>query len=375
MFMTILFSTVSNILLVSLFHFLPRRKMYGVPLKVELQFLKNGILLGIAAVTCSYLSIHFQILPEKESILLTLGLLAAWGFMQLTPSTLRPSQIASAVLILTALDSAYPALAGAKFVFVGLLCFITPFVILFAIYRNRRQRKKSQQRAKDYEERRRQLAKQALEDIKKRWSSIGTLVNHDELKQKFEIDHKLQFLKPGYPYNLRVIEGDLHIEGDLDLETEDIPYSHGLLVTGNLNVTGCILNTSSDTGAFLLCFGDLKAHAVIGGGSEIVIEGNAFVEELVLGHYNDGILAFKKDLSCPLVISDDHDLTIRGKLHGKRVDSSTCQGALWEGHLVEEISIPNDPDEDRTDIGFEWKEVLLPRLKSKMPVVKKSVEL
>lgn len=372
MLMTLLFSTLSNVLLVSFFHFLPRRRMYGVPLKVELQFLRNGVLLGVLAVTCAYLSTYFQILPEMESILIVLGLLSFWGFTQLTPSTLRPLQIASAVLILTALDSAYPPIAGAKFAVVGLLCFLTPFVILLAIYLNRKRARKAQQNAKAYEDRRRQRAKEAFEDIKKRWSSIGQLIEHEDLKQKFEIHRKLQFLKNGYPYNLRVIEGDLTINGDLNLESEDIPYSHGLLVTGNLTVSGCILNTSSDTGAFLLCLGDLKAFAVIGGGSEIIIEGHAWVDEIVIGHYNDGILGFKKDLHCPLVISLDHDLTIQGHLNGVKVDSSTCEGRLWQGRLVNDILIPNDADEDPSDIGFDWKEELLPRLQRKERVVRRS---
>jgi hypothetical protein len=370
MLTSFLLSVLSNTLIVSAFHFWPRRKMYGIHLGVELRFLKHGLIVGLVLSSFVFLSLCFEILAVSESVLMALGLIALWGFIQLPPPQLRPLQIASALLVFTALDMAYPPVAGAKFVIVGLLCFLAPFIFLFAFYQNRRQARKSQQNAKDYEDRRRQRANEAFEDIKKRWSSVGQLIEHEDLKQKFELHRKIQFLKNGYPYNLRVIEGDLTIEGDLNLESEDVPYSHGLLVTGNLTVSGCILNTSSDTGAFLLCLGNLKAFALTGGGSEIVIEGNATVDEIVIGHYNDGILGFRKDLHCPLVVSLDHDLTIQGKLYGIKVDSSTCEGPIWQGRLADEIPIPNDPDESRPDARFDWKKELLPRLQQGLKVRK-----
>jgi hypothetical protein len=97
----------------------------------------------------------------------------------------------------------------------------------------------------------------------------------------------------------------------------------GLVVDGDLHLEGALINTSMESGAFLLVRGALRARNVSGGGAEIVIQGPALVDDAVIGHYNDGILNFECGLRTPLCINEDHALSITGERH---------IGFFWSSH-------------------------------------------
>lgn len=111
---------------------------------------------------------------------------------------------------------------------------------------------------------------------------------------------------------------DLEIFGNLDLdETVHIPGWEGptrplsgLWVEGALHVHGAIANPCGDYGRFLVVCGPTRAEHVIGGGSEIYLEGGAEVQGLVLGHYNHGRLHIEGQLAAKVVVNDDHDLAV-----------------------------------------------------------------
>ena len=85
-------------------------------------------------------------------------------------------------------------------------------------------------------------------------------------------------------------------------------------------------------GPFLLVAGKTSAFAVVGGGAELVFEGDARVEDIVIGHYNDGILVFSRNLSAPAVVTVDHHLDIRGKLDGHFYDVFNGED-VWSSFL------------------------------------------
>ena len=142
---------------------------------------------------------------------------------------------------------------------------------------------------------------------------------------RFQLREKMERFRKGSASgrNVRVCTGDLRISGDLVLDFNDqmrqgrmqydpIWKNHqGLVVTGDLYVEGNVINANSDYGAFLFVNGNLKSKNLIGGGSDIVVMGNADIQELMLGHYNDGVLHINGNTSAQLVISDDHDTAIR----------------------------------------------------------------
>ena len=87
-----------------------------------------------------------------------------------------------------------------------------------------------------------------------------------------------------------VIEGDLRIEGDLELEQLGVA---GLIVEGNLEVNGSVINehslgcdrTAEGAGIpFLLVGGNLRARNVAVGTSQVVVEGDADIEEVLFLH-------------------------------------------------------------------------------------------
>lgn len=128
---------------------------------------------------------------------------------------------------------------------------------------------------------------------------------------------------------VEVVEGDLHVAGDLllddaytrrrveklrarapgDREASDVV---GLVVTGALTVDGAIINANLNAGPFLLVLGTTRARAIFGGGAELRFDGRARVSDAVVGCYNDGSLRFAGGLEAPLVLSEDHMIDIVG---------------------------------------------------------------
>ena len=82
----------------------------------------------------------------------------------------------------------------------------------------------------------------------------------------------------------------------------------GIIVTGNLTVNGSIINSNGNSGVFLYVLGDVKAKNLLGGGAYFRIYKNAIIEGITYGHYNDGQIDILGDLSCPIFISEDHDV-------------------------------------------------------------------
>ena len=150
-------------------------------------------------------------------------------------------------------------------------------------------------------------------------------------------EHLPELFRPGdYTYEnhiknylFLVAEGDVYYDGHLHLDYKDAfvdsanhtewrnkfniqtPPSgdygiRGIIVNGNLEINGSLINKSMNDGPFLFITGDLKCRNLIAGGAYIQINGNADVEEIFYAHYNDGIIDIKQDLRAAVCISEDH---------------------------------------------------------------------
>ena len=82
----------------------------------------------------------------------------------------------------------------------------------------------------------------------------------------------------------------------------------GLYFKKNLEVTGSIVNKNSSYGAVFQVEGNVKAKNIIAGGATFIIEGDADVEDTVLGYYNDGEFRVDGSLTCRTFMNDDHHM-------------------------------------------------------------------
>ena len=107
------------------------------------------------------------------------------------------------------------------------------------------------------------------------------------------------------------------LEGDIDLDNGD-----NVVVTGDLQLEGSIVNTAADYGRFLVVTGSLKTKNIIAGGSEVYVFGDATIENAILGHYNDGILHIRGKTKARAILYGDHDCGFEGGTEGLDIDLS-----------------------------------------------------
>lgn len=158
-----------------------------------------------------------------------------------------------------------------------------------------------------------------------------------------------------------VLEGDLYLDGEAD---DPATNSIGtILALGNLTITGRIFNESTENGDFLLVGGDLDTFELIKGAASIVVLGSLTSTTTVFCDYCAGALVTGGDVNTPLLISNDHDLSIGGNLNGQLISSELGN--------MREVLVPDvfaDPD----DQGDEWPDgaLIRERLAAGLPLLK-----
>ncbi len=111
------------------------------------------------------------------------------------------------------------------------------------------------------------------------------------------------------------------IAGDLDMDAlpgqGDIA---GIVVDGDLELNGSILNWEIDTNAeFLWVRGNLHCENIVLGCMDLVVSGNVTASNLIVATYNHGHLHIEGDVYAKtVIIDDDGSSTIAGKVfaHG-----------------------------------------------------------
>jgi hypothetical protein len=187
---------------------------------------------------------------------------------------------------------------------------------------------------------------------------------------------------------VRIYAGDLQVDGPLWMDFEKgiwvNPRHEGMIVTGNLEVSGNILNTNISYGPFLLVLGNVSTRNIVSGGAEFHIIGNADVKDAIVGVYNDGSLKIDGAVKARLVINNDHAIDL-GTYSGpafdpKRSVRSRFSGNWWGSELaklseflVGEIKLTTDTVGFGDDTQFESVEIdeqLIPRLVKGLPILK-----
>jgi len=159
-----------------------------------------------------------------------------------------------------------------------------------------------------------------------------------------------------------VIDGDLCLD---EIEGEpDLPAIGTVLALGDLTITGRLVNDSPDSGAFLLVGGNLLAGEIFKGASNVVVLGSLVSEATIFCDFCPGSLVTGRDLSAPLIISNDHEISVGGTLAGLLISSE--QGNMRESLVPGVFSDPDDLDDEWPDGALirERMDAGLPLLKS-----------
>ncbi|WP_039812597.1 hypothetical protein [Nocardia otitidiscaviarum] len=122
------------------------------------------------------------------------------------------------------------------------------------------------------------------------------------------------------------------------------PAACGLVVDGDLTVTGAVTNWESDFGPFLLVRGDLRAGDLGTGGSQVRVEGATTVTRTLFGHYNHGRGVFRGTVRAEVVAVDEHLLEFHAGLTAEVVaagnflrlaDPGRARVTAWAGRVTD----------------------------------------
>jgi hypothetical protein len=119
-----------------------------------------------------------------------------------------------------------------------------------------------------------------------------------------------------YDSDVLLVDGDLHVPGDLDLSDEG---AYLLVVRGDLTVGG-YYSDSDDPESFLLVTGHMRARDVVTAGW-LEVHGDLYTGRLI-GDYNDCSALIGGDAHVELFYGEEHWFTVGG-----RVDASVVIGS------------------------------------------------
>ena len=138
---------------------------------------------------------------------------------------------------------------------------------------------------------------------------------------RFERDepHWRQTVRGHYPAEFFVRHYDNHAVIAGDLQMDRLPYEAvaGIVVDGDLELNGSILNWEKDTiAAFLWVRGNLHCSNIVFGCMDLIVDGNVTASNLIVATYNHGSLHIRGDVYAKMVIIDDDGASaIDGKVH------------------------------------------------------------
>jgi len=145
---------------------------------------------------------------------------------------------------------------------------------------------------------------------------IPEFLSHQKVLYRFNLDNYFPLNKVKISVVV-VMDGDTHIQGDLDDWYEDLlkdnpDYDQSLMViiNGDLKVDG-IATGKQDYNAHLFVIGDLYCDFLRSYDEVTWITGDAHVKYVFDGNYNDGCIDIKGVLNVPYLLNSDHASTVK----------------------------------------------------------------
>jgi tetratricopeptide (TPR) repeat protein len=114
------------------------------------------------------------------------------------------------------------------------------------------------------------------------------------------------------------------------------PDTHGLIIAGDLLVTGAIHHVSAPIGLSLYVLGSLQAANIAISGLELVVRGSVSVDEMIVGSGPQGGARLDGGVSAKLLVSDGFPMLIGGRLAAPVLDTGRTRIGVVEGEGVRE---------------------------------------
>src|SRR5690242_16599752 len=116
------------------------------------------------------------------------------------------------------------------------------------------------------------------------------IITEKEAITRFQLSNYIQS-KYGNKGKYLLLEGNVEMPQDVNIQKLCAEAgANGIIVNGNLTLTGVLYQPDMDFGETLFVTGDLRAKSINKGGAEFFIKGSLIVEQTIYGYYNHGSL-------------------------------------------------------------------------------------
>jgi ankyrin repeat protein len=155
---------------------------------------------------------------------------------------------------------------------------------------------------------------------------------------------------PGCAIRILHLAGGARLQGSFAWDFgADSPAHAGridaLVIDGDFELDGDLLNLEGDHGPSLLVLGSVRANNLVHGGGVWVITGDVEIAQVMLGHYNHGQCTIGGKLVATLLLNDDHHLDPLGSCEAMEVSTALARRLL----VPEVIELDHEWHEDDVD--------------------------
>lgn len=152
-------------------------------------------------------------------------------------------------------------------------------------------------------------------------------ITEKEAKERFQLAKYIHTLYSDDD-NYVLMEGDIKGDGSVDLyQFCSSLNAIGIIVDGNLTITGTLSQLDEEYGETLFVTGNLHVKNLIKGGAEFYIKGNLVAEQTLYGFYNDGRLTVEGNIEADTIFAEDQHFIVGGNVKGLLIDTGKVDGA------------------------------------------------
>jgi Leucine-rich repeat (LRR) protein len=163
------------------------------------------------------------------------------------------------------------------------------------------------------------------------------IITQKEAIERFQLSNYIQGIEEDDDKYL-LLEGNVEITQDVNLYELCSPVdARGLIIDGNLTLTGILYQPDSDFGESLFITGDLRAKSIHKGGAEFYIKGNLIVEQTIYGYYNHGTLIVEGNTEATTIFAEDHYFQFGGDVQGLVINTGHIQGVEADFRTTEPL--------------------------------------